>query len=817
MKKRIISGLLAMTLVAGILPLNPLNSKTTDAAEADNEAYILCYTRENDDSVKGRSGGKNGMYQSATTDSMHLAYSTDGVNFEALNNNTGVLFAKNSGDATKVIKQPYIFRMKDGSFGVIAIRANEGETIPDKKGTVLFFRSEDLLSYEEVGVLTLGDSDYVTNPSCTYDRESDSYKIMWTGMDTGVSYVNTTTDFVTIGAMTECEYKKEECPVSGIKYAIDSNVIKVSAKEGEKIYNKLSTVINTTIDPLIINTSVGTSVVLDDKKVTANYSDGSKAEKCVTWNEEDIKKVDFTKAGTYVVNGTVRQLSDKISSTGNYPFIPGRADPNAVCYNGKYYFIATNESGNVNLYIRESDTVAGLNDSKEYLVYDEAKGAEGNIVSKANHWAPELHVIDNELYMFFSSNIGDGWDVQSCIMKLRTGGDPKKYEDWEAPKRYLDKDGKVLNTYYGGITLDMTHFSYNNRHYVVWSQRNFGKNAGTADLWIGETTATNPGQLISEPVMIVKCEYSWERNHQNVTEGPNVIFRDNILYLTYSGGATDETYCVGMTQIQLGNDVNFLDAGAWKKTNYPLFTGLSAHGEKAYHGPGHNSYVTDEDGNLINVFHARPGDGSQFARDAFLRIVHFGADGEPVLDMEEDLEILPENKAVTMTVNVTAAGGNNPGNATATPAPVLQPDNSDNNGTVEKTVKEFQSGKMTYKVISSVSGKETVQLLKNNNKKASKVSIPATVKYSGITYKVTSVSAKAFYKNTKLKQLVIGKNITKIGAKAFFGCKMLKNIKISSTKLKTVGSGAFKGISKSVVIKAPAKQKNAYKKLVLGK
>ena len=59
------------------------------------------------------------------------------------------------------------------------------------------------------------------------------------------------------------------------------------------------------------------------------------------------------------------------------------------------------------------------------------------------------------------------------------------------------------------------------------------------------------------------AEYSWERNHQNVTEGPNVIIRGNKLYLTYSGGATDETYCVGMTQIDLSQDVDFLNADSW--------------------------------------------------------------------------------------------------------------------------------------------------------------------------------------------------------------------------------------------------------------
>lgn len=87
--------------------------------------YVLGYTREEDDSIK-RNGKVHGMYQSAVTDSLHLGYSGDGKTFEALNHNTGVLFAKNEGEKTKVLKQPYIFRRKDGSFGVLALRMDEG-------------------------------------------------------------------------------------------------------------------------------------------------------------------------------------------------------------------------------------------------------------------------------------------------------------------------------------------------------------------------------------------------------------------------------------------------------------------------------------------------------------------------------------------------------------------------------------------------------------------------------------------------------------------------------------------------------------------
>ena len=157
--------------------------------------------------------------------------------------------------------------------------------------------------------------------------------------------------------------------------------------------------------------------------------------------------------------------------------------------------------------------------------------------------------------------------------------------------------------------------------------------------------------------------------------------------------------------------------------------------------------------------------------------------------------------------------------------------------------------------------KKEVEYKEPDGKKAKTVSIPATVKIDGVTYKVTKVDDNAFKNNktvtkvtvgsniktigqnafsgaTKLKTVKIGKNVTevganafkgcssltsvtlgskatKIGANAFSGCKKLKTIKITSTKLtsKTVAKNAFKGLTKATTIKVPKKKLSAYKKL----
>ena len=131
----------------------------------------------------------------------------------------------------------------------------------------------------------------------------------------------------------------------------------------------------------------------------------------------------------------------------------------------------------------------------------------------------------------------------------------------------------------------------------------------------------------------------------------------------------------------------------------------------------------------------------------------------------------------------------------------------------------------------------TVAFYKLNNKKATKIVIPATVTINGIKYKVTAISDnafngckklksvtigkyvasignKAFFKCSSLKKVVIPASVKKIGKKAFYGCKKLKSIAIKTKRLKSksVGTQAFKGIYKKAVIKVPKKQRKVYKK-----
>jgi uncharacterized protein YjdB len=122
-----------------------------------------------------------------------------------------------------------------------------------------------------------------------------------------------------------------------------------------------------------------------------------------------------------------------------------------------------------------------------------------------------------------------------------------------------------------------------------------------------------------------------------------------------------------------------------------------------------------------------------------------------------------------------------------------------------------------YKVTKSTTDTKEVTYTAPTNKKKTSIKVPDTVNISGQIYKVTVIADKAFKNNSKLKSVTIGKNITKIGKEAFSGCKKLSKIIIKSTKLKTVGKNAIKGINKKATIKVPKKQLTKYKKLFKSK
>ena len=188
-------------------------------------------------------------------------------------------------------------------------------------------------------------------------------------------------------------------------------------------------------------------------------------------------------------------------------------------------------------------------------------------------------------------------------------------------------------------------------------------------------------------------------------------------------------------------------------------------------------------------------------------------------DVQETTESSESSETASGGSETAAAAGKSEASAAGT---AKSTGTSQASTTAKKTVTlkkgdSFTYKKLRYRILSVFGSKGKVELVSDTQKSRKSLKIPDSFTYKKITFSVTAIKAKALYKHTALKSLVIGKNVAVIGSRAFYGCKKLSAVTIRSTKLKLsdVGSKAFKGLAKKCSFKVPKKKKKAYKKLIL--
>ncbi|MBR3105612.1 MAG: family 43 glycosylhydrolase [Clostridia bacterium] len=380
-------------------------------------------------------------------------------------------------------------------------------------------------------------------------------------------------------------------------------------------------------------------VDLDRVRAFVTYSDGSQAVKQIEWNTVNI---DFSAPGAYEINGMIRRQAFR------FPLARGYGDPVVFPWEGKWYFVATNDNLNdIGLYAREADSAEGLfaPGIEEHLIlpFDPERGFEQTF------WAPEFHVIGGEAYILFAVS-GHAWGPQCHVMRLKKGGRPIWAEDWADPIPVLRKDGSRLST--DGITLDMTYIKAASGSYMVWSyRRHIGTPRDTGSmLYIASIDEKEPWRLTSEPVLLTRPLYGWENVAGTINnEGPHALIRDGKVYLTYSGGSANAyTYALGLLTAN-GAD-NLLNPAAWKKSITPVLTFRSVAGE---YGPGHNSFFVNDQGETMIAYHAET-DIREHLRCDGIRRVHFRADGTPYFQMSTEEDLPEDQRKVRIRVTVTS-------------------------------------------------------------------------------------------------------------------------------------------------------------------
>ena len=235
---------------------------------------------------------------------------------------------------------------------------------------------------------------------------------------------------------------------------------------------------------------------------------------------------------------------------------------------------------------------------------------EGTMYSK-EYWAPELHYLNGEWYIYVAADDGDNYKHRMYVLKGTTQ-DPT--DPFEMVGQITDPTNKWA--------IDGTILELGGELYFIWSGWEGDVNVAQ-HLYIAHMS--DPCTIDSERVMLSTPEYAWEKNGQPlINEGPTALYHGDKTFIVYSAsGSWTDDYCLGMLNLT-GEDP--MDPASWKKSDTPVF-------EKRFgtcFGPGHASFTTAVDGSLWMIYHGNLQSGTGWeGRSIWIAPVTFDKDGNP--------------------------------------------------------------------------------------------------------------------------------------------------------------------------------------------
>lgn len=603
----------------------------------------------------------------------------------------------------KSLRDPYLFRLSDGGFGIAATRtARGGESDGSERSSFLLAVSRDLTDFDQLGQVVLDTDAGVNKPSVEFDQTNGEYRIRWYS-DDGAAYLAVVDDITkAVGRTLTASLDPQGAPrlaaaaddaagdVYGIADVVPGNSIAITEKEARTLISRFGRIYNTGASvrpysmPAALRGEEARDAVASLRNVCAElkYSDGSMAIRAVDWDADEIDRLGDDLAAGRLNAGEKRAIHGRIRQTVYpVPFAVERADPSVFAWNWNgeplFLFIATEDEdgncidprgGRTHMPLRVASSIAGLSDAaggREHeidLLTCGDLNSEGRAMTGC-FWAPELHVIDGRLSILFmpcfdgpstnpdgSANDRAGkpdmWTGSCHIMQLKQDAegrdlDPREPANWTVPEPILDPDGETLNPVQR-ISLDMTVIADSGRWYYAWQQ--------VGSVWIASFDPKKPNRLTSKPRQIIVPEYAWDNA---IAEGPNAVVHDGRIFLIYSGSLVGIDYTTGLVTAPAGENADLLDPATWTKLAYPLQKSGVYNGEWQL-GTGHGMWSHDEDGNLIYVFHnAEYNEGRYGGRDAQVRRVHWSAEGMPVLDLQSTEELHPDYACITMNITLS--------------------------------------------------------------------------------------------------------------------------------------------------------------------
>ena len=306
--------------------------------------------------------------------------------------------------------------------------------------------------------------------------------------------------------------------------------------------------------------------------------------------------------------GTIKFIADKLAPvelkitqtelTFSNP-IAGIPDP-WIIKQGTSYYICKAQGNGIN--IAKSDKLTNFPLTRK--VWSAPTDSNGNTVwNPTNIWAPELHFIDGQWYIYYAagrptSESGGSYTKQrSGVLRSKTD-DPEG--EWEDLGMLYTGDnyqpGIVATTENTSYAIDLGVFKLNGQLYAIWS----GNPPGSGDQWLYIAKMDNPYTISSSRVAISKPDKPWELYSGKVNEGPAFLKNKEKgkFFVVYScNGSWTKQYRLGY--LELSDTIsNPLIASNWKKSANEVFfrNDESINPTSGVNGVGHCSFTKSPDG-----------------------------------------------------------------------------------------------------------------------------------------------------------------------------------------------------------------------------
>ena len=296
-------------------------------------------------------------------------------------------------------------------------------------------------------------------------------------------------------------------------------------------------------------------------------------------------------------------VQNPVYKTGNDPWV--------VEHNGKYYYCFSSGNG---VRVGEIPSIHQITDQTAKQVYQ----APGDTMYSHEYWAPELHYIQGNWYIYVAADDGKNENHRMYVLK-GTSQNPTM------PFRMLGQITDPTNKW----AIDGTVLQWKDELYFIWSG------------WAGDQNEaqytyiahmSDPRTIDSERVCISAPTFVWERvgGPPYINEGPTALVHGDDVFIVYSAsGSWTDNYCLGLLTLT-GDDP--LDRNAWSKSNVSVFR----YDSRVAFGPGHCSFATAVDGSLWMIYHANLVAGTGWnGRSVWIAPVTFKEDGTPIFGKPE--------------------------------------------------------------------------------------------------------------------------------------------------------------------------------------